>query len=110
MTDAAIPEARTPAVATVDVTAKAGLVLLLALALLFPDVSHLRDKAAELRAVGNPAASFAIPLLWWTLWKDRMSFPWLPDFLVTITCFTDILAPAWTSTTRSRGSTTGCTS
>jgi hypothetical protein len=78
-------------VATADVTAKAGLVLLLLLALLFPDMSHLRDKAAGLRAIGYPAASFLIPALWWAFWKDRMSFPWLPDLLVTLTCFTDIL-------------------
>jgi hypothetical protein len=25
------------------------------------------------------------------MWRDRVSFPWVSDLLVTITCFTDIL-------------------
>ncbi len=72
-------------------SAKALLILMLALALLYPDSSHLRDKAAGLRAVGYPLVSFAIPMLWWASWRDRIQFPWAPDLLVTITCFTDIL-------------------
>ena len=44
-----------------------------------------------MRAVGYPLISFTVPVLWWTLWRDRISFPWLPDLLITITCFTDIL-------------------
>ncbi len=82
----------TPALAkTANVAAKSLLVLLLALALLYPDQANLRDKAGGLRAIGYPLASFTVPLLWWTLWRERMSFPWLPDLLITITCFTDIL-------------------
>jgi hypothetical protein len=88
----AIATPATPAIAkTANVLAKAALVLLLALALLYPDQGHLRDKAAGIRAVGYPLASFTLPFLWWKLWRDRMSFPWLPDLLITITCFTDIL-------------------
>jgi hypothetical protein len=82
----------TPALAkTANVAAKASLVVLLVLALLYPDQGNLRDKAAGMRAVGYPLVSFTVPLLWWTLWRDRMSFPWVPDLLITITCFTDIL-------------------
>ena len=65
--------------------------LLLVLALLYPEQGNLRDKAAGMRAVGYPLVSFTVPFLWWTLWRDRMSFPWVPDLLITITCFTDIL-------------------
>jgi hypothetical protein len=84
--------AATPGFAkTVNVTAKAGLVLLLVLALLHPDLGHMRDKAAGVRAVGYPLASFAVPFIWWTWWRERMAFPWIPDLLVTITCFTDVL-------------------
>ena len=61
------------------------------LALLYPDQGNLRDKAAGMRAVGYPLISLTVPLLWWALWRDRISFPWLPDLLITITCFTDIL-------------------
>jgi len=92
VTDAVIEPTSTPTVTkTASVFAKSALVLLLVLAMLYPDQSHLRDKAAGMRAVGYPLVSFTIPVLWWVLWRDRMSFPWLPDLLITITCFTDIL-------------------
>lgn len=92
MADVMIATPATPALAkTANVTAKAVLVLLLALALLYPDQGNLRDKAAGMRAVGYPIVAFTVPALWWTLWRDRMSFPWLPDLLITVTCFTDIL-------------------
>ena len=89
---AAIERSATPTVAkTANVFAKGALVLMLVLAVLYPDQANLRDKAAGMRAIGYPLISFTVPLLWWTLWRDRMSFPWLPDLLITITCFTDIL-------------------
>ncbi|WP_109505701.1 hypothetical protein [Nocardioides speluncae] len=92
MTEVALSSQATPAgVKTANITAKAGLVVLLAFALLFPDLGHMRDKAAGLRAVGYPLASFAVPVLWWMYWKDRISYPSIPDLLVTITCFTDVL-------------------
>ena len=92
MSEVAVAYPVTPALAkTASVAAKASLVLLLVLALLYPDEGHLRDKAAGMRAVGYPLVSFTVPLLWWSLWRERMSFPWLPDLLITITCFTDIL-------------------
>lgn len=92
MTQAVIAPTLTPALAkSTNVAAKSVLVLLLALAVLFPEQSHLRDKAAGLRAVGYPVVSFLVPVLWWTLWRDRISFPWVPDLLITVTCFTDIL-------------------
>jgi len=80
-----------PLVRTANVSAKAGLLLLLCFALLFPDSSHMRDKAAGLRAVAYPMLAFTVPAIWTLLWKDRASFPWLADLLVTITCFSDIL-------------------
>ena len=92
MTQVAIAIPATPPLAkTANVAAKAVLVLLLALALLFPEQGNLRDKAAGVRAVGYPVVSFVIPALWWALWRDRAAFPWVPDLLITITCFTDIL-------------------
>jgi hypothetical protein len=92
VTEIAIPRSATPRPAkTANVFAKGALVVLLILALLYPDHGHLRDKAAGMRAVAYPLMSFTVPLLWWSLWRERMSFPWLPDLLITITCFTDIL-------------------
>ncbi len=74
-----------------NVSTKAGLVVLLVFALMFPDAANLRDKAAGLRAVLYPLLAFTVPFLWFLLWRERASFPWLADLLVTITCFTDIL-------------------
>ena len=74
-----------------DVTAKAGLVLLLASVLADPDASHLRDKAAGLRAVCYPLLAFALPALWLAFRRDRAPFPWVADLMVTLTCFSDIL-------------------
>ncbi|MBD3947851.1 hypothetical protein [Nocardioides ganghwensis] len=92
MTEVAIERSVTPTLAkTANVLAKGALVLLLAFAVVYPDQAHLRDKAAGMRAIGYPLISFTVPVLWWTLWRDRISFPWLPDLLITITCFTDIL-------------------
>jgi hypothetical protein len=92
VSEVAIATTVTPTVAkTANVFAKGALLLLLFLAVAYPEQSHLRDKAAGLRAVGYPLVSFTVPLLWWTLWRDRIAFPWLPDLLITITCFTDIL-------------------
>ncbi|MCR1781096.1 hypothetical protein KVF89_00995 [Nocardioides carbamazepini] len=93
MTDAAVVvRYPTPIVVrSADVCAKSLLVLLLVLAVIDPDSGNLRDKAAEARAVGYPLASFTIPVVWLLAWKERASFPWLPDLLVTLTCFTDIL-------------------
>jgi hypothetical protein len=73
------------------VFAKAGLILLLVLALLYPESSHLKDKAGGLRAVGYPLVSFTVPALWWVLWRDRVAFPWAADLMVTVTCFSDVL-------------------
>ena len=81
----------TPTIArTANVFAKGALVLMLVFAVMYPDQANLRDKAAGMRAIGYPLISFTVPVLWWALWRDR-TFPWLPDLLITITCFTDIL-------------------
>jgi hypothetical protein len=77
-------------VRSLNVAAKAGLVLLLATALLSPDLGHLRDKAAFARAVGYPAVAFALTVAWLVRWRHR-AFPWLADLLITLTCFSDIL-------------------
>ena len=80
-----------PVVRSMDLTAKAGLLILLVIALLFPDLGHMRGKAAGLRAVTYPLLAFSVPALWYVFWRDRASFPWVADLLVTVTCFTDTL-------------------
>ncbi|WP_332642521.1 hypothetical protein [Aeromicrobium sp.] len=74
-----------------DLTAKAALFLMLVLALIAPDLGNMEGKGAGLRAIAYPMMAFAIPIVWYVWWRERASFPWLADLLVTITCFSDIL-------------------
>ncbi|WP_122819115.1 hypothetical protein [Nocardioides pantholopis] len=76
---------------TANVAAKTLLVLMLTVAFVSPEHLNLEDKAATARAIGYPIFAFTVPAVWWFAWRDRASFPWLADLLVTITCFTDIL-------------------
>ena len=57
----------------------------------FPDLGNVEDKAAGLRAVAYPMLAFVVPAVWWVFWRERASFPWVADLLVTSTCFTDTL-------------------
>jgi hypothetical protein len=74
-----------------DIVAKAILLLLLATALIDPDLGNMQDKAAWWRAVSYPMLAFTVPLLWALYWRERMSFPWLADLCITVPCFSDIL-------------------
>jgi len=78
-------------VRSIDVTAKAGLLILLAVALVYPDLGHVRGKAAGLRAITYPLLAFTVPVIWCVFWRKRASFPWAADLMVTIPCFTDTL-------------------
>ncbi|GAA1476904.1 hypothetical protein GCM10009623_13500 [Nocardioides aestuarii] len=91
MAEAAVLRETPSAARVANIAAKSALVLLLVLALLLPDAAHLRGKGAGARAVVYPLLAFGIPLVWWVWWRDRVSFPWLPDLMVTLTCFSDIL-------------------
>jgi hypothetical protein len=79
-----------PVLRTADIAAKTGLVLLLGLAILVPGFGNMDGKGLLPRVVGYPLAAFAIPLVWFTWWRQRASFPWAADFLVTFACFSDI--------------------
>lgn len=78
-------------VRTLNIAAKALLMLMLVLALMSPDLGNMRDKAAVPRAVAYPLLSFALPAIWLLFLRHRGPFPWFADLLITITCFTDIL-------------------
>lgn len=89
---AVVSRYETPAVVrNVDITAKVLLVLLLTVAVIYPDFGHVRGKGAAARAVGYPLLAFAVPLVWFVYWRERASFPWVADLLVTLTCFSDTL-------------------
>ncbi len=87
----ALRHATPPLVAGLDVTAKAGLVMLLVMSLLFPDLGNVEDKAAGLRAFAYPMLAFTVPVVWWVRRRERASFPWVADLMITSTCFTDTL-------------------
>lgn len=80
-----------PLVRGLDVGAKLVMVVLLAATMLFPGWGNMEDKAAGVRAVTYPLLSFTVPVVWYVFWRERASFPWVADLLVTITCFTDVL-------------------
>jgi hypothetical protein len=79
-----------PVLRSADIAAKTGLVLLLGLAILVPGFGNMDGKGLVPRAIGYPVAAFAIPFVWFTWWRQRASFPWTADFLVTFACFSDI--------------------
>ncbi|KAA1419754.1 hypothetical protein FE697_017745 [Mumia zhuanghuii] len=92
MTDVAAVRHPAPAlVRRLDIAGKALLVLMLGTALAFPELGNLEGKGAVARAVAYPALAFTVPVVWHVWWRERASFPWLADLLITITCFTDIL-------------------
>ncbi|MET0447565.1 MAG: hypothetical protein ABW004_04140 [Aeromicrobium sp.] len=79
-----------PVLRSADIAAKIGLLLLVGLAILVPGFGNMDGKGLLPRAVGYPLAAFAIPFIWFTWWRQRASFPWTADFLVTFACFSDI--------------------
>ncbi|WP_262852940.1 hypothetical protein [Mumia quercus] len=79
-------------VAALDIAAKILLVVLLAVAVVYPDLGNLRGKAVGFRAVAYPLGAAIVPLLWWWLWRPRgRAYPWLGDLLVTLPWLTDTL-------------------
>jgi len=79
-------------VATLDIAAKVLLVVLLLIAVVYPDLGNLRGKAMGFRAVAYPLGAAIVPLLWWWLWRSRgRAYPWLGDLLVTLPWLTDTL-------------------
>lgn len=79
-----------PVVRSANIAAKIGLMLLVVLALLAPGVGNLDGKGLVPRAIGYPLAAFAVPFMWFTWWRQRASFPWTADFLITFACFSDM--------------------
>ncbi len=93
MTDGG-PAVRHPAPSLVrglDIFAKGMMLLLLVAATINPEIGNLEGKAANARTVGYSLLAFAVPAFWYLFWRDRASFPWVADLLVTITCFSDTL-------------------
>lgn len=81
---------RTPVLAGMDVLAKVALLAFLVLVVIDPNWGNLAGKAPLLRALTYPLLAFAVPI-WWTLRRPESRYPWLPDLLLTLTGFSDVL-------------------
>ena len=69
---------------------KGGLLLLLVSALIWPDLSGIKEKAAAARFVVYPLGGLAVPL-WWLCFRRQRPFPWAADVLVTLPWLLDLL-------------------
>lgn len=80
-----------------DLVVKALLVVLLVAALLYPDLSGLKEKAGTARLVVYPIGMLAVPVWWWLRGRHRRArgeaggFPWAADLLVTLPWLLDTL-------------------
>jgi hypothetical protein len=62
-TNAVSQPALTRTAMVVDVVAKVGLVVLLVIAVAYPDLGNIRGKAAGLRAVAYPLGALVVPIV-----------------------------------------------
>lgn len=77
-----------------DVAVKVATLLLLAWAVLSPDLPQFQGKAFTGRAVAYPVALLALPVLWWLLARRRIPFPVLPDILIGLPFLIDVAGNA----------------
>lgn len=77
-------------VVAADLAAKAALLVMIVLVLLDPTWGNLEGKAPVGRAVTYPMLALVLPV-WWVLRGSGRPFPWLPDLMVTLCGFTDVL-------------------
>jgi len=78
------------ALVVLDVGAKSALLFVLAMVAVDPAWGNLEGKAPVARAIIYPLGAFVLPAAWLVFrWTPR--FPWTPDVLITLICFTDVL-------------------
>ncbi|MBI2780280.1 MAG: hypothetical protein HYX55_00600 [Chloroflexi bacterium] len=77
-----------------DIAVKAATVVLLAWAVLSPDLPQFQGKAFTGRAVAYPVALLALPVLWWLLARRRLPFPIWPDILIGLPFLVDVVGNA----------------
>lgn len=75
-----------------DCVATIALLVLIVMALAWPDLGGVKGKASTARAIAYPLGAFVVPALWWLHWRRQgRPFPWLGDTLVTLPWLTDTL-------------------
>ena len=79
-----------PAVKYANLAVKLGLVVLIVMSLIDPDLGGVKAKAGGSRAFVYPLAMLLVPALWWAFYRAK-SFPWLGDLLLCLPWFTDTL-------------------
>ncbi|MFL6027826.1 MAG: hypothetical protein ACJ72K_12870 [Friedmanniella sp.] len=85
------------ALGVLDLLVKVALVGLLVSALLFPDLSGVKEKAGTARLVVYPLGMVVVPLWWWLYGRRRADrsgrggFPWAADLLISLPWLLDLL-------------------
>ena len=77
-----------------DIAVKAATVVLLAWAVLSPDLPQFQGKAFAGRAVVYPLALLALPVAWWLFARRRIPFPVVPDILIGLPFLIDVAGNA----------------
>jgi hypothetical protein len=78
----------------IDLAVKVATVLVLAWAVLSPDLPQFQGKAFTGRAVAYPVALVALPVLWWLLGRRRIPFPVVADTLLGLPFLIDVAGNA----------------
>jgi hypothetical protein len=79
----------------VDVAIKVVTVVLLAWAVLSPDLPQFTGKAFTGRALAYPVALLVLPVVWWVLGRPRgMAFPVVADILLGLPFLIDVVGNA----------------
>jgi len=78
------------AVKVANIAVKVGLVVLILVALMNPDLGGVKAKAGGSRAFVYPLAMLLVPAIWWVFYRAK-AYPWLGDLLLCLPWFTDTL-------------------
>lgn len=78
----------------VDVAIKVGTVVLLAWAVLNPDMPQFSGKAFTGRAIAYPIALMVLPVGWWLFGRGRLRYPVAADILLGLPFLIDVAGNA----------------
>src|SRR6266540_902475 len=81
-------------VAIADLAVKVAAVVLLAWAILYPDLPQFQGKAFAGRAIVYPVALLILPLGWWVIGSRSIRFPFVADLLLGLPFLIDVVGNA----------------